>query len=390
MKIWMGLAAFALAMNCSGVRADENTLTPKEISDGWISLFDGNTTFGWKARGDAKWQVAEGEIQCSEGGAGMLATTSTFADYELKAEVWIDAKANSGIMLRAPVEQETAISPTNAYEANIYDAHKEWPSGSINGIKKGRAVKTVGKWSKYEVTANGDHLVIKINGTKTLDIKDAKYRKGVVAMQYYGQGGTVKFRNIKLKPLGLKSLFNGKDLTGWYVLPDPRLKSVFTVTPEGWMNVKNGAGEIQSEAQFQNFVYQMDIFSNGTSLNSGVFFRELPKQFWQGYESQIRNQWQGDDRTKPVDFGTGGLYNRQPTRKVIPSDKEWFTKTIVANGKHIAIWINGFQTVDFDDEAPDKESARQGRRLGAGVIGLQGHDPTTDLSFRNIKAVELP
>ena len=156
------------------------------------------------------------------------------------------------------------------------------------------------------------------------------------------------------------------------------------------MNVKNGGGEIQSEAQFANFVYQMEIFSNGTHLNSGVFFRELPGQFWAGYESQIRNQWQGEDRTKPVDFGTGGLYNRQASRKVIPSDKEWFTKTIIANGKHIAIWINGFQTVDFDDEAPDKESARQGRRLGAGVIGLQGHDPTTDLSFRNIKAVELP
>ncbi len=389
MRLRAILPVLGLMAGLSGsVRAAENTLTTKEISDGWINLFDGETTFGWKARGDAKWQVTEGMIQCAEGGAGMLATTSTFADYEIKADCWIDNTANSGIFLRAPEAGDAAIIPTNSYEVNIFDAHKEWATGSINNVKKGKKVKTVGKWSNFHITAEGDHLVVKINGTKTLDIRDAKFRKGVLAVQYYGQGGTVKFRNVKLRPLALKSLFNGKDLTGWKVLDGHT--SVFSVTPEGWMNVKNGGGEIQSEAQFANFVYQMEIFSNGTHLNSGVFFRELPGQFWAGYESQIRNQWQGEDRTKPVDFGTGGLYNRQASRKVIPSDKEWFTKTIIANGKHIAIWINGFQTVDFDDEAPDKESARQGRRLGAGVIGLQGHDPTTDLSFRNIKAVELP
>src|SRR6516165_784209 len=37
--------------------ADEtkaNTLTPKEIADGWILLFDGETTFGWKSDGEVK------------------------------------------------------------------------------------------------------------------------------------------------------------------------------------------------------------------------------------------------------------------------------------------------------------------------------------------------
>ena len=31
-----------------------NRLTPKEIADGWILLFDGQTTFGWKIEGEAK------------------------------------------------------------------------------------------------------------------------------------------------------------------------------------------------------------------------------------------------------------------------------------------------------------------------------------------------
>src|SRR5437660_12934182 len=37
--------------------ADEpkpNTLTPKEIAEGWILLFDGETTFGWKIEGDVR------------------------------------------------------------------------------------------------------------------------------------------------------------------------------------------------------------------------------------------------------------------------------------------------------------------------------------------------
>ena len=88
---------------------------------------------------------------------------------------------------------------------------------------------------------------------------------------------------------------------------------------------------------------QLDVISNGEHLNSGIFFRDLPGQLWQGYEAQIRNEWQGysndpkqaalpEDREKPVDYGTGGVYNRQPTRKVVSSDHEWFTYTITADG----------------------------------------------------------
>src|SRR5947209_1275317 len=83
-----------------------------------------------RPRGEAAWQVADGTIQVSSGGKGYLSTTTEFADYELKADVWIDGKANSGIFLRCPTEGE--IDGEKAYEVNVYDAHKEWPTGSIN------------------------------------------------------------------------------------------------------------------------------------------------------------------------------------------------------------------------------------------------------------------
>ena len=140
-----------------------------------------------------------------------------------------------------------------------------------------------------------------------------------------------------------------------------------------------------------DFALQLDVFSNGDHLNSGAFFRVEPGVFWGGYEAQIRSQWEGDDRSKPVDIGTGGIYNIQPARKVVSSDREWFTMTVIATGIHLGVWVNGYQTADVIDTRPaDETNARNGARTRAGVFGLQGHDPTTDLAFRNIRAVELP
>lgn len=368
-------------------RAETPKLTPAEISAGWLLLFDGETDFGWKPRGDAKWSVQNGEITVAPGTKGMLSTTTEFSDCELKAEVWIDGKANSGIFLRCPTEGD--IDSGNAYEVNVYDAHLKWPTGSINELRKAsRRVKTVGKWTSFTITAQGDHLVVVADGKKTVDVHDKKHARGTVALQYNGEG-EVRFRNIRLRPLKLESIFNGKDLTGWTPVPDHA--SVFSVTPEGWLNVKNGNGDIQTSRSWGDFVLQLEILSNGEHLNSGVFFRANPGKFWSGYEAQIRNQWTGEDRTKAVDYGTGGIYNRQPARRVVSSDHEWFTMTVVAAGKHLSTWVNGYQVSDFTDmRREDQTNARAGARTEPGVLSIQGHDPTTDLSFRNIRVAELP
>jgi hypothetical protein len=385
-------ALMAVAGGASAQNPGPNSLTQKEVSEGWILLFDGETPFGWQPRTDARWEVKDGVVAAVPGsGKGVLSTTTEFGDFRLKAEFWIDDTANSGIFVRTATALDgnpPDVSGANAYEVNIFDKHPTWPTGSINDLAKTSSVqRTVGKWNTIEITAEGDHLVVMLNGKKTVDVRDSKFARGTVALQYNGEG-EVKFRGVKLKPLGLKSIFNGKDLAGWKQIPDR--KSVYTVTPEGWLNVKNGNGDIQSDAEFGDFVFQLDIISNGTHLNSGIFFRGIPGQFWSGYESQIRNQWMGDDRTKPVDFGTGAIYNRQPARRVIPNDREWFTKTIVAHGKHMAVWVNGIQVSDFFDVRPPNDNARMGYRAKPGVLSIQGHDPTTDLSFRNLNAAELP
>src|SRR5437899_12587314 len=61
-----------------------NTLTPKEIADGWILLFDGETTFGWQSPNDSKWTIADGILTPQADKPGLLVTTTAFAGYELK------------------------------------------------------------------------------------------------------------------------------------------------------------------------------------------------------------------------------------------------------------------------------------------------------------------
>ena len=365
----------------------DNSLTPKEVSQGWIKLFDGESDFGWRTRGEAKWKVHDGLVEAAEGGKGFLSTTTEFANYELQADFWIDDKANSGVFLRCPAEGE--ITPFDSYEVNIYDPHAKWPTGSVNEVARTKfKIKSVGKWTHFDILAEGDHLVVKVNGKKTLDEHNSAHVAGVIGLQYAGEG-KVQFKNLFLHPLSLKSVFNGKDLTGWK--PVLGFKSVYSVTPEGWLKIKNGPGEIQTEGAFGDFALQVEIFSNGDHLNSGIFYRANTGKFWEGYEQQIRNQWEGDDRMKAVDFGTGGIYNRQPARRVVSSDREWFTMSLFTRGKHHGSWVNGIMVADYTDVGKeDQTNARKGCRTAPGVIGLQGHDPTTDLSFRNIRVAELP
>jgi hypothetical protein len=379
--------ALLLLTACATLNAAEqpNTLTEKEIADGWILLFDGKTDFGWKAASQADWKVADGAISVSEGEKGLLCTTSEFGDYVLKVDFRAEKSTNSGIFLR------TAAQPTNpaedCYELNIAPDDNPFPTGSFVARKKTEGGHTSGEWQSYEVQAEGDHFTIKLDGKLVLDYVDPKpLPRGLIGLQL--NSGPVSFRNIKLKPLGLKPIFNGKDLTGWNVFPGK--KSVYSVTPQGELNVKNGPGQLESKATFGDFTLQLEVFSNGKHLNSGIFFRSIPGEFWNGYESQIQNGYKDDDRTQPVDFGTGAIYRRQKARKVVPNDFEWFSKTIIAAGDHMAVWVNGYPVTDWTDARPPKTNPRQGLRREAGTLIIQGHDPTTDLSFRNIRAAELP
>ncbi len=367
--------------------ADEpNRLTEAELADGWILLFDGETTFGWQPASKANWQVAGGVISVSEGDPGLLCTTSSFADFVLKVDFRNPKGTNSGVFLRtAKVPKDPAA---DCYELNIADRSiSPFPTGSFVARQKTEGDYDSTDWRSYEVTAVGGHFVVKLDGAVVLDYTDPKpLASGPIGLQL--NKGAVEFRNVKLKPLGLESLFNGQDLAGWNVFPDK--KSVFSVTPAGELKVTGGDGQLESQRQLGDFVLQLEIFSGGEHLNSGIFFRSIPGLFWQGYECQIQNGYKDGDRAQPLDCGTGGFYRRQNARRVMADDFKWFPLTLIVSGDHMAAWVNGYPVSDWTDTRPADENPRKGKRLAPGTLSIQGHDATTNLSFRKLRAAEIP
>jgi len=50
-----------------------------------------------------------------------------------------------------------------------------------------------------EITAQGPHLVVVLNGEKTADVQDSKHSGGSFALQH--GSGVVKFRKVQVKEL---------------------------------------------------------------------------------------------------------------------------------------------------------------------------------------------
>jgi len=182
-------------------QASINTLSPTESKAGWTLLFDGRTLSGLSPNGNADWKVEDGTMTARTG-SGFLITPKTYANFELKADFWADKAVNSGIFVRCAEGPPGAMT---CYEINIFDAHAEWPTGSINNTKSVLPNKpnTTEKWNTVEITADGNHLVVKLNGTTTVDVRDDRRSSGTIALQEGGANasGLIRFRNVKIRPL---------------------------------------------------------------------------------------------------------------------------------------------------------------------------------------------
>ena len=338
MRYFVGIAIALAAVGQSPAAEQAASLSAKEIANGCIMLFDGETTFGWKVEGDAK--VANGVLKL--GGAKTTTLTST-SDFPRGNIIW------------------------SFRQAGLNQATMTW-----RGEKRNLSTTKNNAWIKetYEPGALGCSPIF-------LTVPP---------------GTELEIRSFVFQPILLEPLFNGADLKGWkqYRGDEKRARSDFTVTPEGWLHVKDGPGDLQTEKQFDDFVLQLECISNGKQLNSGIFFRAIPGQYQNGYEAQIQNGFKNGDRTKPTDYGTGAIYRRQPARKVVSNDFEWFTMTLIVRGNHMATWVNGYQVTDFTDTRPAHDNPRNGSKTGKGAISIQGHDSTTNLSFRHIRIAEIP
>lgn len=367
----------------------EPTLSKTLLAEGWVSLFDGETLFGWHAPENADWKVEDDAITVSKGEICWLMTTSQFADFHFVAEYRTRADTNSGVFFRTTLEPgEPAV---DCFEVNIAPPSHPFPTGSVVGRAKARPLTPEQSdpqlWHTLEIVADGAALRVILDGETVTDHEDPRGPwRGHIGLQH--NSGAIAFRNVRVRPLNTTPIFNGHDLTGWNT--DRAEASRFEVTPEGELRVLDGRGQIETNDAFGDFALQLECRVDGDDLNGGVFFRCIPRDFMMGYESQIHHGTVDSDPTRPVDCGTGGIFRRQNARRVVSRDHEWFTKTLIATGPHVAVWVDGYQVSDWTDTRPPDENPRRGLRLEPGTIALQGHDPTTDLRFRNLRIAEYP
>ena len=180
---------------------------------------------------------------------------------------------------------------------------------------------------------------------------------------------------------GFRSLFNGKDLTGW----EGDL-SLWKVADK--MIVGDSAGIphnqfLMTKEEFGDFELKLEFRLKDGIGNSGVQFRtkRIPNSTEvSGYQADIgENYW-------------GCLYDESRRNKILvkpPADFEsslkkgdWNDYTIRAHGDQILLKVNGVTTVDYKE--PDPEIARQG------IIALQVHSGgPMKVEFRNIRIKSL-
>jgi len=235
------LLMFLAATCMSG--ADNNILTRAEKAHGWILLFDGKTLNGWHSSvpappqgrgrgqdgggrsgpgaaqagaapavgsapspcvseraktqpaGASHWEVVDGLLTACGDPAGYLTSDESYKNFMLSIEFKCGEDTNSGVFIRSPQE-------SGGYEVQIW---KDQPAGYNTGAIVGTAKTSreykfkANEWNAYNITANGDHLVVLLNGETTLDVHDAKFASGNLRLQY--QKFPITFRNIKIRPL---------------------------------------------------------------------------------------------------------------------------------------------------------------------------------------------
>jgi hypothetical protein len=237
-----GKGADTLNADTMAVVDSNNMLSAKEQTEGWILMFDGKTTLGWRgynkpAFPDSGWAVEDGTLRCvasglgeAGGAGGDIIYDRKFKDFHLKIDWKISPGGNSGIFY---LGQEIPNEPVwkSAPEMQVLDntTHPDAMLGKDGNRQAGslydlipavpQNAKPVGEWNQAEILVYQGTVVHFMNGEKVLEyhigtpdwnkmIKASKFKEfpefgkyleGYISLQDHGND--VWYRNIRIKPL---------------------------------------------------------------------------------------------------------------------------------------------------------------------------------------------
>ena len=220
-----------------------NSLSQAEVEDGWILLFDGKTTDGWrgykKDHFPTAWKLVDGSIHCmgsgrGEAGAkdgGDIIYDKEFQNFTLSLEWKISEGGNSGIFYLGQEELDYIWKTAPEMQVLDNDKHPDAKLGKDGNRQAGslydlipakpQNAKPVGEWNQVEITVYKGTVVHKQNGVNVVEyhlwtpewnelVAGSKFpglnpdwadvaSKGYIGLQDHGDD--VWFRNIKIKEL---------------------------------------------------------------------------------------------------------------------------------------------------------------------------------------------
>jgi hypothetical protein len=226
-----------------------------------VVLFNGTNLDAWKLTNPSQangWSVEDGvlvnkpvqEKEKPDVSYGNLRTVAEFEDFNLKLEVNVPKKGNSGVYLRGIYE----VQVSDSYGRNL-DSHNM--GGIYSRITPTKnAEKQAGQWQKFDITLLDRHVTVKLNGKTIIDnqpllgctggaLWSNEFKPGPIYLQ--GDHSAVSYRNIILTPVVktkasrsaalFEDRFNGKLAAGWTWLRE---------NPQAW-RMRQGALEIRVE-----------------------------------------------------------------------------------------------------------------------------------------------
>lgn len=166
----------------------QNELTEQEKSEGFVLLFDGNSTDGWRGfkndHSPARWVVEEGTLHFNPeatGDRGDLVFDKKFSDFHLKLEWKIAEGGNSGVLYLGSEDPKYKYIYQTAPEMQVLDnaKHPDAKLGKDGNRQAGslydlipanpQNFKGAGEWNSIEIIVKDKHVKHIQNGVVVVD-----------------------------------------------------------------------------------------------------------------------------------------------------------------------------------------------------------------------------
>lgn len=378
----------------------------------------------WNKTIPEHWTVKDG-ILVNDGHGAYLTTDKEFGDFELLVEYKTVPEADSGIYLKSTPQVQIWDWTSEKSKKNGSDKG----SGGLWNNSPGApgkdplvlADKPFGEWNKFRIVQVGSRTSVWLNDKLVVDNaimenyfekanKELKpeqraplFPKGSIQLQTHG--GEISWRNIYLREIpadeandilrkgnkakGFKSVFNGKDFTGW----QGAVENYEIV--DGAIQCKAGhGGNLFTKDEYGNFVARVE-FKLPPAGNNGLAIR-YPGEGNPAYAGMTELQVLDTEHEKYAKLDPrqahGSAYGMVAAhRGYLRPTGEWNYEEVTVDGSKIRVELNGTVILDTDI-GPVTEfmgnQAHPGKELAKGFFGFAGHnDP---VQFRRIEIMPLP